>query len=322
MGSLMGRRQAIAKAVETADLGSGGALAPEQSEAFIEDIQSSTKFSNRIRFERRTSPTGTINRFGAGSRLIRESEENSDDGYRAGLTFPETPYSANGIRLPFEITLDALHENIEGSTLERRAERRLAKQFAVDLEDLGFNGLGDSATGAEQDYEFLKINKGWLTQLAEDHPDQVIDGSTINGGDISHSHLFAAAELIGEDEADAAEDELIWVGRRSQHLKYIETIAGRATGAGDRALLEGSPASTSPLGHEWLKAGKMPADGLLFCKPEALARVITWEVIHFRVGPETDKELAARKAIFHIWHIKLDHIIIDPDLCVLITNLN
>lgn len=318
----MGRRQAIAKAVETGDLGSGGALAPEQSERFIEEIQASTKFSNRIRFERRTSPTGSISKFGTDSRIIRRSVENSDDGYRAGLTFPEIEYSATGIRLPFEVTLDALHENIEGSEMEARAERRLARQFAVDLEDLGFNGLGALATGAEPDYEFLRINQGWLSQLEADHPAQVVDGSLINAGDITYDHLFAALETIGEDEADASEDEMVWVGRRSQHLKYIEELSSRATSAGDRALLEGAPAASMPLGHNWIRAGKMPADAVLLCVPEALARVITWEVIHFRVGPETDKELAARKAVFHIWHVKLDHIIVDPELCVLVTGLN
>lgn len=311
----MNRRAAIAKAtLETGDLAPGGALAPEQAAQFIDDIQGSTKFSSRIRVETRTAPTGSLSRIGNEQRLIRKSTENSDDGYRAGLNFPEIEYAAQGIRLPFEVTLDALHENIEGTELERKAESRMTTQFALDLEDLGFNGLG---TGADP---FLSIDEGWISQ-AEDEDLHVVDGSTINSGDITFDHLFAALEEIDEDVADAAEDELIWVGRRKQHLRYIEALADRATSAGDRALLEGSPAAQSPLGQEWLRAGKMPADTIMLCVPEALCRVITWEMLHFRVGPETDKSLAARKAVFHIWHIKVDHIVIDFEKVVIVNGL-
>lgn len=318
----MNRRQAIAKAIETTDL-DGGALDAEQARTFIEDIQSQTPFSEKIRIERRTAATGSISKVGNDSRIIRRSEENSDDGYRAGLNFPEKAYSAQGIRLPFEITLDALHENIEGDRLEAIAEKRMARQFEIDLHDLGFNGLGSAADPVDPDYEFLRIDEGWIKLHADNAPAaNVIDGSTINGGAISKDHLFAATEAISEDVADAFEDELIWIGRRSQHLNYLEGLAARATNAGDAVLLEGSPAGKSPLGHDYVRVGKIPADTVLFTVPENLVRVITWEVLHFRVGPETDKELAARKAVFHIWHVKVDHLVMDYDRTVQIHSLD
>lgn len=314
----MNRRTAIGKAtVETADLG-GALLSDEKSTQFIEDVQAKTKFSGMMRIERRGAATGMVNRFGSDSRIIRASEENADDGYRAGLSFPDVPYSAGGIRLPFEITLDALHENIEGSALEQRAEGRMTRQFAVDLEDLAFNGIGDGAD------PFLGIDEGWIHQIQTgvSGDELKIDGSTINSGEITHDHLFAAMELIDEDTADASENELVWVGRRSKQLQYIEALAARLTSAGDRALLEGSPAASSPLGQNWVRAGKMPATAVLLTVPDNLCRVVTWDVLRFRVGPETDKSLAATKKVFYIWHIKVDHIIIDLARTVLIHTLD
>jgi HK97 family phage major capsid protein len=110
----MDRRTAIAKATVDTTAAAGGLLNPEQSSAFLEVMKEKTELSKRIRIERRVAPTGEINKLSTNARVIRLAKENDDDGYRAGAQFPTVDYVAKKVRLPFEITEDALHENIEG----------------------------------------------------------------------------------------------------------------------------------------------------------------------------------------------------------------
>lgn len=307
----MDRREALAviqKATIDTTVGAAGLLSPSQSAAFIQTIKDKSDFGKAIRVERRRSATGELNKLTSGSRLLRAKAENADDGYRAQVSFPTVDYEAKKMWLPWEVTEDLYHENIEEQALEAKILDEMSQQFALDWDDLDVNGDEASANA------FLQINDGLLTLLADTvgHPGvHRVDGSTINGGAISKDHFFAARYAMPDKYVSRG--SLRWLASGSRIVSWTESLTDRATAAGDAALfMEGR----GPLGIEWLEVPAMPDDRIVLADPKNLVRVVTWDVRRRKVTGETDWELATRDKRGYLFFVKPDFVILEDDAVV------
>ncbi len=152
-------------AIQTGTLTSG-LLNPEQARKFIRQTFEATNLGPLVRHEMRTAKTGEIDKIGIASRILRKKTENTDDGYRAGVKTSQIEYATTAVRLPWEITEETLRENIEGQNLESIITDLMTTQLGIDMEDLYLNG--DEATeSTDKDYDFLKINNGWIKQIGD-----------------------------------------------------------------------------------------------------------------------------------------------------------
>ncbi len=151
-------------AIETGSL-SSGLLNPEQARKFIQQTFEATNLNKLIRHEMRTAKTGEIDKIGIARRILRKKTENHDDGYRAGAETSQIEYATTAVRLPWEITEETLRENIEGQYLEQIITDLMTTQLGVDLEDLYLNG-DEGIESTDPDYDFLKINDGWIKQIS------------------------------------------------------------------------------------------------------------------------------------------------------------
>ena len=141
-----------------------GLLNPEQARKFIQQTFEVTNLGPLVRHEMRTAKTGEIDKIGIASRIIRKKTEGVDDNYRATVNTGAITYSTTAVRLPWEITEETLRENIEGQNFEKIVTDLMTAQLGVDMEDLYLNG--DEATPeTDPDYNFLKINNGWIKQI-------------------------------------------------------------------------------------------------------------------------------------------------------------
>jgi hypothetical protein len=113
----MTNEQIINKAGEPITTGSvaHGLLSPYQAKKFIQQTFEATNLGPLVRHVMRTEKTGEIDKIGIISRILRAKVENTDDGYRAGITTDVIEYACKAVRLPWEITEETLRENIEGS---------------------------------------------------------------------------------------------------------------------------------------------------------------------------------------------------------------
>lgn len=152
-----------AATIETGSL-SSGLLNPEQARKFIQQTFDATNLGGLVRHEIRTAKTGEIDKIGIARRIVRKKTENQDDGYRAGVKTSQIEYATTAVRLPWEITEETLRENIEGQNFEQIVTDLMTTQLGVDMEDLYLNGDEDTESDAA-DYDFLKINDGWIKQL-------------------------------------------------------------------------------------------------------------------------------------------------------------
>jgi len=309
----MTRREALAKATITTSDAASGLLDPSQGVAFIRALKEKTSLANAMRQEVRTATAGEINKIATGKRIIRAATENADDGYRAGATFATVPFTTRKIRLPWEITEDVFHENIEGQGLESTLVDEMTTQFALDLEDLEING--DTAAGAGADQAFLQINDGIMKMItAAAVPGRNLDGSTIAAGVWGKDHMFEM--LYAMPNAYRRSGGLRWIMSPARAIQWWESVTNRATNGGDAALLGEGGSITKPLGIPTLEVPAFPDTTVLLADPRNFVRVISWQVRKRRVTGDTDAELAAKDKRFYIYFIKHDVVIEETDAIV------
>lgn len=307
------RRNALAqlqKATITRAVGAGGLLQPAQSRAFIQTVKEKSSFGDAIRVERRTPETGEINKLTSGSRLLRGKAENADDGYRAEVEFPTIDYTAKKMWLPWEVTEDEFHENIEGEGLEAKITDEMTQQLALDWDDLNVNGDESSPS------PFLSIDDGLLTKLEDNASGDVhrVNAQSINGGAWDKAHVFAMKYAMPNKYVN--QGTLRYLLSPNRATSWIEALTERATGAGDAALLAQGPTATKPLNIEFFEVPSFPDDRVVLTSPQNVVRVVTWDVRRKRVTGDTDWELATRDKRGYLFFLKQDLIVLEDDAVV------
>lgn len=314
----MDRREALSKATITTSGVGTGLMDPERGRAFVRALKEKTALGNAMRQETRTAATGTIDKLATGARIIRAATENADDGYRVGATFAQLQYTTRKVRLPWEITEDSLHENLEGGGLESTLTSEMTQQFALDLEDLEING--DTAAGAGADQAFLQINDGVLKLITTAAVSgRNLNGGAVNSGVISKDHFFDA--LYAMPNKYRNQGSLRWIMSPNRHIAWWEQLTNRTTPAGDSLLLGSGGAADGPLGIPVLQVPSMPDSTILLSNPRNFVRVISWQVRRRRVTGDTDATLAALDKRFYIFFIKHDVVVEEFDAVVRVYGL-
>ena len=141
----------------------GGILNPEQSRQFIEYIWEQQVLARDGRRVTMRGNTAELEKLNVGERVIRAAAQAEATYTNAGVTFTKVEISTKKIRLDWEVSTEALEDNIEGAGLEDHLVRTMTRAFANDLEDLAINGTG-SGTNA-----FLNILEGFVAKEASGH---------------------------------------------------------------------------------------------------------------------------------------------------------
>lgn len=319
----MENRDALAELVKAAiETKVGGQLNDEQSQAFIQEVQAKSSFGSQIRTERRRAPKGKIEKMGIGSRLVRGHSENTDDGYRASITTDDVSYDAGELWLPFEVTKNFLHENIEGESAEARILDLMTNQWALDLDDLRINGDENSAD------PFLELDDGMVKLVTESATTHHVDGAAVLDSDgkalagAMDSALFFAL-FYATPNKYANSGRLRWGMSPSRWVTWIESLIQRQTAVGDAALTAkdlyplGIPpfmASSSTDGGPVVPGiPNFPDDLIVLFDPQNTCEVITWDVERYTVKAGEDWELTTRRKNGHVMFIKRDFILIEED---------
>jgi hypothetical protein len=250
-----------------------GILNPEQAKQFYVQAFDQLEFSKLHRKERKTAKSGELDKLGIGTRLLRaktEGPEGDNDGYRVAPTTGQVPYTCVRIKLPWEISEETIHDNIEGEGLETKWMGMLTTQLGIDLEDLHWNADTDDDG---DDKDFLSLNDGWLKQLGGAH---LVDaaGEGFDSPLIGKDKFFAAVRAMPSKYL--SNPRMCWMMSKITEYAWIEYVSSRATGAGDLALL-GSAAQT-PLGYPIVHVPSMADGTVVFSDPMNFIAVNSWDV--------------------------------------------
>lgn len=301
--------QTINKAAITTQTVTSGILSPEQSRRFLVQSFESTALNGFVRHEMRVAQTGEIDKIGIASRILRKKTENADDGRRNEPTHGKIEYGVTPVRVPWEITEETLRQNIEGQNYEAIVEGLMTTQIGLDQEDLCLNGDTTTAS-SDPDYDFLKINDGWIKQVEGDG--HIVDRST-SGGSMSLDVFYDALQAIPNKYNNGSLRWLMSPYRRQEWERYILTQAVTAGGIITDKRVE-NPASIPATG-----VPSMPDDKILLVGKNNLIIVNTYGVI---IRKTTEgKEAIMEDKRFYVIHFDLDPIIEETDATVLIKGL-
>lgn len=300
----------IAKAgdpIQTAAL-SSGLLNPEQAKKFIQQTFDATNLGGLIRHEMRRAKTGEIDKIGIASRILRKKTENTDDGYRAGVETSQIEYATTAVRLPWEITEETLRENIEGQQLEAIITNLMTTQLGVDLEDLYLNGDEATDSGAD-DYDFLKINDGWIKQIK--NGGHVYDASS---SDTMSLDLFYKTLAMLPNKYNNGKLRWLMSPKRAQEWELF--LLNKVIGAGGAVpeTLYNAPAKIKAI-----ECPSMSDDTIILTDPKNLVVVNTYDM---KVRKTTEgKEAIMQDKRFYVCHLDYDPIIEELDAAAIITGL-
>ena len=150
----------------------GGVLLPEQARRFIDYVWDATVLAKDGRRVTMRANTMELEKVNVGERVIRAAAQADPTFTNAGATFSKVELTTKKIRLDWEVSTEALEDNVEGGALEDHLVRLMTTAFANDIEDLAING--DGSTG-----NFLSIMEGFV--------------SKVQGGD-SHESMVTVAD--------------------------------------------------------------------------------------------------------------------------------
>ena len=286
-----------------------GLLNPEQARRFIQQTFEATTLGGLVRHVIRTAKTGEIDKIGIASRIIRKKTENVDDGYRAGVETSKIEYATTAVRLPWEITEETLRENIEGENYEEIVTNLMTTQYGCDLLDLYLNGDVNTPT-SDTDYDFLKINDGWVKQIL--NGGHIYDASTASNG----LGLDMFYNALGKMPNKYNNGRLRWImsPRRAQQweLYLLEKVIG-AGGAVPDSLYD------SPVKIPTVQCPYLDDSMIMLTDPQNLCVVNTYDV---RIRKTTEgKEAIMQDKRFYVSHMDFDPIIEELDATAIITGL-
>lgn len=222
----MNTDELLQKAIDTSDLAAGGLLGPEQSQRFTDLVIDQSVMLKEARVVRMRSAVTEIDRIATTGRVSQLKSEGMAPTTLAEPTFSKVILTAVDIITPFELTFEALEDNIAGENLEDTVIRVMAKQTATDLEELAVQGNKNAAD------PFLCGLDGWRV-LAEDGHIVDFEGDTLNKDTLGL--MFRALP----DKYKRHYGDLRFYFAPALAQDWHDTFADRGTWMGDKALLGG-----------------------------------------------------------------------------------
>jgi hypothetical protein len=182
----------------------GGQLPPEASNQFIDYVWDATVLAKDGRKVAMKANTIEIDKINVGERVIRHALQAQADVENAPAAFTKVELRTTKIRLDWEVSTEALEDNIEGAGLEDHLVRLMTNAFANDIEDLAINGKSNAedysgnrfpqGVGNANSDPFLGILQGFVAQVAHtEHGDGSIapySGAWQNATDAKVAHEY------------------------------------------------------------------------------------------------------------------------------------
>jgi HK97 family phage major capsid protein len=240
----------------------GGILQPEQSRQFIEYIFEQQVLAQDGRRVTMRANTTELEKMNVGERVIRAAAQADATYTNADVQFTKVTLTTKKIRLDWEVSTEALEDNIEGAGLEDHLVRTMTRAFANDLEDLAINGTG---TGTNN---FLNILEGFVSIEADGN--SATYGTTVEslqGLVLAMPRKYRGSRSNMKFYADTETVAAIVNGLGSSGNLNSERIVERVIdGSAPQTL--GSPISYRVLGLPLVEVPLMPAGYVSLTFPE------------------------------------------------------
>jgi len=308
--------QKLIQKVTTDDLSAGGLMLPEQFDRFVDLTIDESVMLKMVRTERRTKPRGEIDKLNIGQPVTESAAENADTGNTYNPAFSKVEYTVKKVRSAFDLSTEALDENIEGENFRETIMNSFAKRISTDLELLAIQG--DATTYASDNSvlgRLLKRLDGWYVQTNSGC--HYVDA----GGAPVSKELFSGMIKALPTKYRQAYSDLRFFVSPTVYQDFVDSLSERATALGDNALsgrapvtVYGIPVVAVPMIPETLGASN-DQTFIWLTFPKNFIMVIFREItVHWEFRPRKD-------AWENTTYTQVDFIIEDKDAIVRANNV-
>lgn len=223
------------RAIDTSLFANGGRMNPEQAASFIDYLVEQQITLNRVQTRRMTANQALIEELLVGARKMRGAAENTGPAVVNAASTKKRSLSTTEVIWAEDITLTFLEDNIERRGAEQHIARMLATQFGNDMNDLAWNGDTGTAN-TDPDFDFLKIENGWLKIAAGDAGVKVVDAAGAGSAKAVLQKTLKALPVKYKGRTDLAFFVPVAFAE-----KYADEVADRVSPLGDQTIINGLP---------------------------------------------------------------------------------
>ena len=297
------QREMVAKAdLVVADLISGGGhLQEEQVQTFLRMVKDQPTLLHDARRVNMQSHTREVDKIGFASRILHPGLEGTalTAAQRSKPTTGKVLLTTSKVQAEVNISYETLEDNIEKGNLEQVIMEEMAKQVALDLEELFV--LGDKAHASD---DYLKLQDGVIKQ-ATSHVCPVtggLDKDTFSTGIKAMPSKYLRNRNLFR-----------WYVSHGNETDYRDSLGDRQTAVGD-SLIEGFR-GVYHHGIPVVPAAMMPGDKGVLTRPDNMIWGV-WRDIMI----ETDKDIRAQQYII-VLTMRAGMVLEEKDAIVLLTGI-
>jgi hypothetical protein len=271
-----------------------------------------------------TADSGNLPRMGFSKRLLRKKTAAVDSGETTKPSTSDVAYAVTPISVGMDIDQRLRNKTISKEAYRAMVVQAFADQCGADLEDLLVNG--NTATSvSDDDYDFLTINDG-LVRIAESSG-SVVDGSAINGGELSYDHFLEAAQQLDAKYIQLSTTGALnteatsyrWLIGWHTHLQWKKYLQARSGVEGLETMERMIGRGNAPVGIPFEIVPSMPAGKILLASPEYCRMVRTEDMVILN----SDQGRDAIRARIHAYalHGDVDLVVMENSAFVTVTGI-
>ena len=291
---------------DTTDM-AGGVLPRDLFEEFYQRVQDEANIMDAVRTEDLPRQKMELARIGVGERMRRGASEGTGDAGDASIDTSGVEMDVEKGTLSWDLTresVDDVIDNVDEIVLDK-----MARQFAVDTQDLGLNGDESSADA------FLNQNDGWLKIL-----DNSSDTNTYDQGSnpVDTQMFHEAIQALPNKFKRSDRVDPVFMLNEDQVQQYRFNLTDRSSPIGDAVIL--GEEDLTPFDYDIIGVAAFPNDSGLFTHPNNLVYGL-YDEVEIQVLDDTDK--VAENDLFarYFMRVRDDFEVEDENAAVRINNI-
>ncbi len=284
-----------------------GLSGPEQFDAYFALARNSIEYLTKLRLVQVKAQSGGIPRLNFATGNLRAATEAASPPIEAEPAHSVVAFALTKTVWHMILGNDTLKFAVNGSTYQTQMTADAAEAWFLDL--LRLLWIGDVLSPDPA----LSINAGWVGQIGN-----TLDGSTINTGNFTTTHLTRARQLLPSRHHGNLKS-MLWAMSAGKKEEIIEVVSQRATGYGDEILKMADDGSLRIYGRPVSLVDAL-GDDIVLVDPRntiAVADTTNWAMFAENGGQYRTRDVTAITGF--LW---IDAIMSDSTAAVRINNLN
>jgi HK97 family phage major capsid protein len=297
--------------LDTTDM-AGGVLPRDLFEEWYEKVVDSATMLQNARTEDLPRPQMDLPRISVGERMRRGSAENSGGDGQGDVNTDAVSLDVEKGTLAYDLSRESVDDTLD--SVDEIVLDMLARQFAVDTQDLAINGDESDADA------FLNQNDGWLKILANATDTATYDHSDANGNaqPVNTSLFNEAIQAMPNKYLRSDRFEPRFYMNENQLQQYKMALTEREDPLGSAVIFGDS--DITPFNYDVVGVAAWPEDEIVFTHSQNFVYGL-YDEVEIRVLDDTDK--VAENDLFarYFMRVRDDFAIEDEEAAVHVTGI-